>query len=377
MDTSASPAISQRGDIIKLAEDVAVERGFGTLVPSWEAPEDRSKAEPSEFVGIDYIQDYLRPNRLHLIAAEEGTGKSLHALELALRVAVPEIADQRLAGYFQVNQQGHGAVLYASEMSADEDFEREEMLLAALGIERDHLEKRYYRINLDSAAGGQPILDTAKWREQLVEWANKPEIQLKLLVIDTATMATGVEPWGQDLTSVKRNLTAIINACQGLAIVLLVHMKKPAGRAGNTNRQLHEVLGDWGKWMDIVILLESEGQDRVKLSTRKRLPTLHRLILTKRDGLLVDPIDLDDPSAIKPSSKISEEGQMAVIETAPGISVTDFANRIGVTKPTARAYVEKLKAGGLVLTTDGPRKSVLVFPANRTPVQATIDELGA
>ena len=96
------------------------------------------------------------------VAAEEGSGKSFLALEMAVRVAV---ASGSFAGTWPVVRTG--PVLYLSEMHADEDYGREATVLDSLGLERDALSGRYYRLPLMTSAGGRPAKPAeATWAPQ-------------------------------------------------------------------------------------------------------------------------------------------------------------------------------------------------------------------
>ena len=75
-----------------------------------------------------------------------------------------------------------------------------------------------------------------------------------------------------------------------LAIVLVVHLKKPTGRG---DRRISDVLGEWGRWNDVTVVQENDGAslERTKISVRKRVRRQRRIVATKAGGLLVDPID--------------------------------------------------------------------------------------
>ncbi len=80
---------------------------------------------------MEYVEDLIRPGRIVVVAAEEGSGKS-YAIggELAIRVAV---AGGSFAGTWPVLRQG--PVLYVSEMHADDDFGREATVLGSLELD--------------------------------------------------------------------------------------------------------------------------------------------------------------------------------------------------------------------------------------------------
>jgi hypothetical protein len=318
-------------------------------------PEDRGSASLSELGKVEYVEDLIRPGRIHVWAAEEGSGKS-YAVddELGIRLAV---AGGLFAGTWQVKCTG--PVLYLSEMHSDDDFERERLALDSLGLERAALKGRFFRLSLMTAAGGLPALTDELWCQSITDWLRYRGALL--LIVDTATAATQVDPWGKDIQSVFTGLRAMLDSYPALAIVLVVHLKKPQGRGA---RRLSDVLGEWGRWADIVILQENDGTslERTRLTVRKRVRRERRIIATKRGGLLVDPVE---PPA-GPMRKVTNDQLITSIEAAPGSTYAELAERLGVSKDTVSRNVRQL--GGLVdLRDDGPRRAIRVFPTAAPP----------
>jgi hypothetical protein len=255
-------------------------------------PEDRGKARLSPLGEVEYVEDLIRPGRIVTWAAEEGSGKSYTVTgELAIRLA---IAGGDFAGTWSVLD--IGPVLVLSEMHADEDYQREEMILGSLACQRVQLVGGYYRLPLMTAAGGAPVLTDDAWRAYITAWCR--EAGIKLLVFDTATGATQVEPWGKAIQEVFRNLRMMLDEVAELAVILIVHCRKPQGRG---QRAISDVLGEWGRWADVVVMQESDGAlgERAKLSTYKRVRHPRRIVATKAGGLLIDPVDISEGPAPK------------------------------------------------------------------------------
>ena len=228
--------------------------------------------------------DLIRPGRIVVWAAEEGAGKSYTVDgELGIRLAV---AGGDLAGTWPILETG--PVLVLSEMHPDDDYTREASILAALELERADLTGRYYRLPLMTAAGGPPVLTVPAWREWVTGWLR--DRGALLLIVDTATGATGVDPWGQAIQAVYRDLRAMLEAYPRLAVVLVIHLKKPSGRGA---RRISDVMGEWGRWNDVTVIQEADGITRTKLATYKRVRHQRRITATRADGLLVDPVDTD------------------------------------------------------------------------------------
>lgn len=324
--------------------------------PAFPEPEDRGTATLSPLGEVEYIEDLIRPGRIVVWAAEEGAGKS-YAVggELAVRVA---IAGGSFAGTWPILRTG--PVLYMSEMHADDDYEREATVLSSLGLDRAALAGRYYRLPLMTAAGGRPALTVPEWRAWITGWLR--DRGALLLIVDTATGATQVDPWGREIQAVYSALRVMLAEYPDLAIVLLLHLKKPQGRG---ERRLSDVLGEWGRWCDVVLLMENDGAGltRARLTLRKRVRRERRIVATKAGGLLVDPVDLDETQG----TKVPLDDVLAAIEAAPGIGLAALGARLGVSKDTAGRYVGMLEEAGSVVTMKpGPGRPMAVYPAEPT-----------
>lgn len=315
----------------------------------WAQPEDRGHAAPSPIGETEYVEDLIRPGRIVVWAAEEGSGKSFAVTgELAIRLAV---AGGSFADTWPVL--ATGPVLVLSEMHSDDDYAREETILASLGLERSALAGRYYRLATMTAAGDHPPLRVDGWRAWVTTWLK--EQGALALIVDTATAATNVEPWGPEIQAVYRHLRQMVDAYPELAIILVVHLKKPQGRG---DRRISDVLGEWGRWNDITVLQENDGSSltKTKITVRKRVRHERRIVATKLNGLLVEPQDIE---AVGP--KVAMETVLAAIAAQPGVSLSDLGRAIGVSRNTAANYVATAVTAGQVMTRPGPRRATLVY----------------
>ena len=289
----------------------------------WLEPEDRGRATLSAHGDLAYVENLIRPGRIVVWAAEEGTGKSTSVNgELGIRVAV---AGGTFAGTWPVLQTG--PVLVLSEMHPDDDFEYERDVLASLGLDRSALNGRYFRLPLLTAAGGPAVLSVAAWRSWIVDWLRHHEAIL--LVFDTATGAAQVDPWGKGLQQVIRFLRTMLEAYPALAIVLTLHLKKPTGRA---ERRISDVLGEWGRWADVLVLQQSAGGKQTKIETIKRVRVRRRIVATQTGGLLVDPIDADGGKG----PKVPLEEVAAAVAADPGVSMKALAKALGIASVDGR-----------------------------------------
>jgi hypothetical protein len=315
---------------------VVADSSDSSATSTFPEPENRGRAVLSPLGGVEYVEDLLRPGRIVVVAAEEGTGKS-YAIddELAIRLAV---AGGSFAGTWPILQTG--PVLVLSEMHPDDDFEREETVLSSLGRTRADLDGRYFRLSLFTAANGAPALMDDAWRGYIIDWVR--EHGVLVAIFDTGTAATNVDPWGRDMQQVFRNAKQMLEAVPGLVLVFVVHLKKPS--TSGAGRGLSAVLGEWGRWNDVTVMLENDGVslERVKVTVRKRVRRERRFVATKRDGLLVDPQELEGIGPKVPAATV-----LAAIHDEPGLSIQRLAATLGVSRSTARKYADEVP--GIVL----------------------------
>jgi hypothetical protein len=143
-------------------------------------------------------------------------------------------------------------------------------------------------------------------------------------------------------------------------------MKKPSGRGA---RRISDLLGEWGRWCDVVVMMESEGADRTKVSTHKRIRHQRRIVVTRSGGLLIDPVDITDA---KPVHKVSSDKVVATVKANEGLPYAELAKELGVTKPTVIGYV-KAMTDRLSTLPDGPRGQVRVFTISESDRQPSND----
>jgi len=324
--TNGKIADDPPGVTINMGERSETASNVAVPVPFPE-PEDFGLAQPSELVDVEYVDDFIRPGRLHLIAAEEGSGKSFAIdSELGVRVA---LAGGSFAETWPVLR--NGPVVVLSEMHADDDLRRLDTVCAALGRDRIELSGRYYRLPLYQAANGQPCLAVPEWRRYIIDWCRDHGVLM--LIFDTATGAVNVDPWGREIQQLFRDLRAMLGAYPGLAIVLIVHLKKPNAHGA---RRLSDVLGEWGRWNDITMLMEADGLERVRIELRKRVRRERRIVVTKCDGLLVDPREVESAGP-----KVAQSDFLKIVGANPGLTADELAPLLNVKPRTVRDYARK------------------------------------
>jgi hypothetical protein len=315
-------------------------------------PENRGLAVRSPRADDELVADLVRPSRILVLAAEEGAGKS-HAMgELGIRAALGTGA---FAGAWPIVRPAR--VLSLSEMHPDDDFDLEARILAALERTRAELDGCYYRLGIAEAAAGVPPLLSAAWRAWAGAWLR--ERRIDLLVVDTVTSAAPVDPWGEPLLRLMADLRALLAAVPELALVLVVHLRKPTPGRGDRG-ELADVLGWFGRFADVVLLLSREDDERTRLVSRKRVRQERRLLVTRADGLLVDPVDL----AGARGPRVGLEAVVAKVTASPGLTYAELGAELGVAERTARRYVAAGETAGRLRVERRVGGSACVFSAD-------------
>ena len=197
----------------------------------------------------------------------------------------------------------------------------------------------------------------AAWRAYIIDWLRDHEALL--LVVDTATGATRIDPWGEKIQQLYADVRAMLEAYPALAVILVVHVRKPSGHGP---RQLSDVLGERGRWNDVTVLQENDGAslERAKLTVRKRVRQERRIVATKAGGLLIDPKDAARPAGPQvPAERVVE----AVRAHPEGISYVDLGAALGVGKDTASRYVKLLPDQLTVLRGRNPAPDLVILTA--------------
>jgi hypothetical protein len=327
-----------------------VKSGNVSTPAAWPEPEDRGLATLSDLGTVEYVEDLVRPGRIVVWAAEEGSGKSYTVDgELAIRSIA---AGGSLAGTWPVV--GRHSVLVLSEMHSDDDYQREDVVLQSLGLTRDALRGMYWRLPLMTAAHGQPCLQVPEWCSWCVQWCKSKSVEL--LIVDTATGATDVNPWGHEMQAVYRQLRLMLDAYPSLAIILIVHCKKPQqGTKGE--RRITDVIGEWGRWCDVIVMQERESLSAVKLTTFKRVRHMRKVKATQQGGLLIDPISLDEAA----TPKVHPSKVLEVVSDLPGITHQRLAELLGVSKRTASKYCDEAERRGELYQLTGEKGTKYVY----------------
>jgi hypothetical protein len=327
-------------------------------------PRPRSEADPSiGLVDVWMIDGILRPGRLLVVAGPEGLGKSRIRVELAIRLSTGHGA---LFNHYRIP--GPARVLSIDVENGDEEeVRREEETLVRLGLEREQLGE-YFGVSLE----GLLLTDA---RDQAYIRTAIEQAAPAVVMFDTGSSMIGDE-WGAELKAAVRFLRGLARQ-YGCAIVVFVHLVKPAKLAGGSRRgkpepnsqhgtALNDVMGQWTRSADTVALMADAGAGRILWTVRKRAP--HSQLVLRAEGGTFDVVQV----------VAGEDLGVSTLERIHGCIATGYADAAAIatylemSERTVWRQIAKLREAGRVAP-DAPLRpvdavSVAVSPSvSRSP----------
>lgn len=325
-------------------------------------------AEPPPDVHL--VEGLFRPGAFVLVGGFEGEGKSY-----AVRQLTTELAAGRSVFGSRAVRGPAASVWVDAENGRAEDDRRVRALLDELDVEPATIGERLWRLTAEAV--DLDVLD-GSWRSDLVAEADRVhaiEGLPVLLVLDSADSLSDVDPWGSTIKPFVQAVRGLRVRRDWLTVVLIAHLnKRPKDAVGRkAARGLGDVTGNLGRQADVVLVIESAGDDgsRIHLRVRKRMPRLDLVLGREPDGHLWRVVaDADDP----PVRKVSREAVRAAIAAEPGLLLAVYAKRLGVTERTMRDYADAEEAAGLIYSNrlDGPAAGARRGPRRLFPVEGPI-----
>jgi hypothetical protein len=296
---------------------------------------DVTTMTPPDTLDDVYIRGFMRPAKLVLIAASEGIGKSYVRKECEVRLAT---GAGSLFGHYPMDRPLRVGTV-DEENGPDEEYRRDEEILAALGLPRTALGGRYRRasylgLNLGAA-------ETQAYLRRQVE-------DLDVLFLDTGGAMVD-EEYGPPLKVAVRFLRSLIREHPMLTIVVCVHMVKPlrdAKAATVKRRPLSDVMGQWTRQADVVAVMTDLGADRFRweLVKRRGVPKSAGII-DYSGGLAAWVADADAAEEVA-STDDTIRVLRAIAAGATGWK--DVTTGLGMSKDRVFVTIRALRADGLI-----------------------------
>ena len=225
---------------------------------TWPLNEITPPERPHDFL----VENLIRPGTTVMLAGPPGAAKSWASRQLALTCATgrPMYLD-RYAVAKRLN-----VLVVDEDNGPDEEWRREESLMAYLELRRDQL-ANVRRVSLEGVQ-----LEHESWQRWLRGQIRAHD--LDLVILDPISEMHGGKELREDPAF--RSMLAFLKRLKvdfpRLATIVVHHTRKRDPKAGAGQATLEDVRGQWGQTPDVVAMLVPLGDRRSKWEVHKRVP---------------------------------------------------------------------------------------------------------
>lgn len=289
------------------------------------------------------VERLLRPGYRCLVAAYEATGKTYVALQMALSFVYPAQAGP-VFGEFEVNEPL--SVLYVDgEIGTGESLRRLRALAAELNV--DLSESDYLRlVTLDQRTLSLKDDDDVAYLARQADHQRKAFPDRKVvLMLDSADSLWGKGLWGSDAEAYDAAIKRLMDGRRDwLIVIVLVHtVKKPREQKASYKVDLQDVLGNVTRQADVVILLDTNGNELSLRAGVYKRPGRSQGILQRDEGahawrwtVELKPEDPDWPF------KTDRNLVVQALLGGKRLSALELSNVLNVGKSTAERMLDHL-----------------------------------
>jgi hypothetical protein len=280
------------------------------------------------------VRGFIRPGTTVMLTGPPGSSKSWAARQLALACGAG------LAQYLERYQVARpmNVLIVDEDNGPDEEWRREETLLAHLGLERSQM-TRVQRISL---AGVQ--LDNPTWQAWLRGLIFHAE--LDLVVLDPISEMHGGKELREDPAF--RSLLGFLKRLKvdfpRLATLLVHHTRKADAKTAGSPRTVDDVRGQWGQTPDVVALMWRMPERRVSWELHKRVPHSKLILEATESGPLAV---LADESTQRDRTMSRDDRVLQAIE-AGAEDWEQVHHATGMSKSAIFRAIKSLRQAGIV-----------------------------
>jgi hypothetical protein len=278
----------------------------------------------------------LRPNTMMLIVGSRGDRKSHLRKDMEFALATGGIGGP-LWGAFDVLSGPLRVLVLDEDNGPPEEYRRDQEHLASRGLVREQL-TNLWRLSWSGLLLERPT-DQA-WLVDIVE-----RIGIEVLVLDPLGQFYGVAERREDMMPVVKFLRGLLRRFPSLTIVLVHHVRKPGANVkARTGLSLDDVRGaEWADRADVVALVSSLGEGRVKVELTKRVPPT-TVILQHEDGGGLRLVSMGETTA----EKTSTDDRVIGCIDAGAQSVAEVQVALHLSERTVWTSVGRLRKAGIL-----------------------------
>ena len=226
--------------------------------PTWPLAEIPPPERPYDFL----VGNLVRPGTTVMLAGPPGAAKSWASRQLALAcgAGLPMYLDR-----YEIPKPLNVLVV-DEDNGPDEEWRREESLMAHLELRRDQL-TNVRRVSLEGVQ-----LEHESWQRWLRGQIRSHE--LDMVILDPISEMHGGKELREDpaFRSVLAFLKRLKVDFPRLATIVVHHTRKRDPKAGAGQASLEDVRGQWGQTPDVVAMLIPMADRRAKWEVHKRVP---------------------------------------------------------------------------------------------------------
>lgn len=302
---------------------------------AWPLDEVAAPERPDEWL----VEGLIRPGTTVMLAGRYGAAKSWASRQLALAAGSGQ-------SYFldrYAIARPLNVLVVDEDNGPDEEWRREESLLAHLGAKRADV-ARVRRVSLEGV-----LLDKESWQRWLRGQIRTHEIDL--VILDPISEMHGGKELREDPEF--RSLLAFLKRLKvdfpSTATVLVHHTRKPAASDRTAERSLDDVRGQWGQTPDVIALVSPLAEQRSTWEVHKRAPH-SRLLLRQvpkgehgEGGLLL----VSDAEASKSTASKTDDRILAALD-AGARTLHEVELGTGLSRSGAHKGMQRLARAGLI-----------------------------
>ena len=279
------------------------------------------------------VDGLIRPGKTVMLSGPPGSAKSWVTRQLALLAAAGRAAFLERYGLAKPMK----VLVVDEDNGPDEEWRREQALLAALDLTRDDV-ANVHRTSLEGC-----LLDKDAWQHWLAGLIDLEGYDL--VVLDPISeMHTGKElredPSFRAMLSFLKRLKVDFPRT---STVVVHHTRKPAQGNGHA-RSVDDVRGQWGQTPDVVALMYGMAEHRSTWEVHKRVPHSKLLLEQLESGLL--HVVADETTQ---RNKAIENDDAVLEAIRDGFTThTDISRMAGMPKGTVTGVLNRLLGAGLI-----------------------------
>lgn len=297
---------------------------------TWPISEVSPPADEDPFL----VSGFIRPGTTIMLTGPPGSSKSWASRQLGITCAaglpafLPRYAIPQPLKVLVIDE----------DNGADEEWRREEAILAQLGLQRSALGD-YRRMSLEGL-----MLDQESWQRWLRGHVRVHATDL--LILDPISEMHGGKELREDPGF--RSMLAFLKRLKvdfpHLATVLVHHTRKTDTKQRGAPKSLDEVRGQWGQTPDVVAIMWPLGEQRIHWELHKRVPH-SKLVL---EALPTGPLrTVEDLSTTRDRRMETDDRVLAALE-AGAESADEIVKGSGLSRPGVYKALRRLAEAGRV-----------------------------